>query len=151
MTVAARIDVPHDIVVEREESPSNWNYAIPVIATASWVGFWVSMACYLDYVVHDYKYPNNPINPDLVAMSKNAMISFGSIGGGMIPIAFGATILKACCLSVYSQTAAKICEVVRQSCSRDSFLKPEGILINTLAAPFAVLVALGYALGGCRS
>jgi hypothetical protein len=149
MTVARVIDVPHDIVVEREERPSNWNYAIPVIATASWVGFWVSMACYLDYVVHDYKYPNNPINPDLVAMSKNAMISFGSIGGGMIPFSFLATILKAGCQGCFS--AEKACRVFSQSCSKSYFLKPEGIIINTLAAPFAVLIGLVYAIGsGCR-
>ena len=143
--------------VQREPA-SNWNYLVPVTAALAWVGFWASLGKYSDYLVHNYTYPKNPINPELVEASKVAMISLGAIGTAAIPVSFVAATLRAGyqgCLKVSdgaANTARAVSETIQEACSLNNFLKPEGIIINTIAAPFAapILIIKGLMHRGNR-
>ena len=145
---SSRIEIRESIGEVQAETASSWNYTLPVVSVVVWVGFWCSLGVYIDGGAHNYKYPNNPINPAIITASKNAMISLGSIGAATIPASFGATILRSGyrgCLQIsegVKATSAAVCKAIKESCTYTSFGQPQGIIINTLAAPIAVPLAL---------
>lgn len=127
-----------------EDQPSKWNYAVPAIATLAWIGCWCALGIYVKNEVHNYQYPKNPINENIIAISRNAMISLGSIGLATIPTAVCVTAAKA----VYSGTrvvgsglnaaGSAIQEAIKKSISLEELGSPEGIMINTLVAPIII-------------
>ena len=139
-----------------EQGPaSKWNYAIPVTATVCWVGCEIAAATWLYYTVHDHTYPNNPINPNLVNAATVATKALAIMGASMIPISAGASLIKAtylsCCTKATHATGAvssTFCGVMKDSFSLSKLKKPEGLFVNTLASPVAVMTISCLAAGG---
>ncbi len=91
---------------------------------------------------HDYSYPKNPINPAITHTALEATKGFAYAAAAMIPLAVGHTVLR----SVYQlkNGCSETVNALKRSVT--GLGKPEGIIINTIAAPFAACACLCVAL-----
>lgn len=111
---------------------SYWNYLIPGVAATAWVTTGLMGIAYAAHSIHDYTYPNNPKNPELVERTVNAVKFTLLTAGSTIPFAAVVSIAKATCICS--------CTSLRDSFNFKKLSKPEAIFANTVAAPLAMLL-----------
>jgi len=132
----------------QRNSASKWNYLVPGIATVAWTSFLISIPMHTDCLLYNYVYHREPISPEIIQLSRQVMVSLNLIGVATIPASFVATAIRAGYqgylkvsdgVAIAAQT---VFETIQESCSSNSFSRPEGIIINTIAAPFVVAEAI---------
>ncbi len=162
MTISQPITVSSDRDTGSLQRPScgYWGYIPPGIAAVGWFVVIISAIAYGQKKGHDYQYPNNQVNPAVFDDCIKAMKAGGYIIASSIPIATGATVLRA----VYTG-ASNVCNGIRATCATagsaiwDSLNPkklgdPDAMMINTVvsavAAPLAIVAGCVVASGNSR-
>ncbi len=135
-----------------ETRQSKWNYVVPAIGLAAWTGSVIALITWGGQAAHDYEYPNNQINPQMIEMTKDAAKGLAMAGAATLPLAVATTLVKA----VYAGTSTLcngVCnvgsafvKVVKDSFNPSKFGEPEAIAVNTAAAVVGGLVLACYGL-----
>lgn len=122
---------------------SKVNYVIPALALICWFGAVVSAITLGGVESHNYQFPSNQYNPKIKEQLIHATTGFCYAAAATVPAAAGATVVRSLyngCANIGDGVASagtSLCGALKDSVTRIG--KPEGIIINTLAAPFVAL------------